>query len=276
MQPLKTPMPLVPSADPAAGSRYQAMGASGAPSSPMDSFAGAPSNPSPIANFTAAPSATNTDILTSADMNKTAVQNSAIPTMGQGYGYGKNYATMPIGGVQSTAAQKPEDYLSPEARKYMGYGNAALGGVAAGSQVNPTPDAGDAALGVLGSGIGGAAAGAAAGGPAGALIGGALGLVTGGINAFVGTKTARAQRREQDKIRQEIAAKDEARYQQARRDSQKYFDIERGDTQEQQRYNRRAAAVQSQWQAQESARRALNDAISNDASLKQMLTQEVR
>ncbi len=256
---LKTPMPLVPDSDPESGSRYQSAPAS------------------PIASFTAAPdAATNTDILTSADMNKTDIQGSAIPTMGQGYGYGRNYATMPIGGLQSTQGNKPEDYLSPEARKYMGYGNAAYGGVAAGSQVTPTPDAGDAALGVIGSGISGAAAGAAVGGPWGAAIGGAAGLVSGGINAWVGTHSARQKRREQDKIRQQIAAKDEARYQQARKDAKEYFDIERGDTQEQQRYNRRMAAVQSQWQAQESARRALNDAIQNDAGLKQMLTQEVR
>jgi hypothetical protein len=230
-------------------------------------------DPHPIASFTAPK---NTDVLTSADMNKTDVQSSAIPTMGASYGYGRNYASMPIGNVQSTMAQKPTDYLSPEAREYMGYGNAALGGAAAGGQINATPNGSDAALQVVGSGIGGAAAGAAYGGPVGAAIGGAVGLVTGGINAYVGTKAARQQRREQEKIRQQIAAKDEARYQQARADAQQYFNTERADTQEQLRYNRRMEAIQSQWQAQESARRALNDAIQNNAQLKMMLTQEVR
>jgi outer membrane lipoprotein SlyB len=191
-------------------------------------------------------------------------------------GYWGGMKARPTNTLQSTAADKPENYLSPEARKYMGYGNAALGGVAAGGQVQPTTDSQDASLQVLGAGIGGAAAGAAAGGPYGALIGGVAGLVSGGLNAYVGTHSARKEQRKQEKLRQEIMAKDEARYQQARADQQKYFDIERSDNQEAARYNRRMAAVQSQWQAQEAARRALNDAITQDQSLKQYLTQEVR
>lgn len=228
----------------------------------------------PIADFTSP--AKNTDIVTSADMNKTDVQGSAIPAMGSGYGFGRMNTPAPIGGMQSTMAQKPENYLSPEARKYMGYGQAALGGYNAGANMMATPDESDAMLQVAGSTVGGAAMGLAAGGPVGAVVGGLTGLVTGGLNALVGTSSARKQRREQERIRQEIAAKEEARYRQARKDAEKYFNIERGDNQEQQRYNRRMAAIQSQWQAQESARRALNDAIQNNSQLKMMLTQEVR
>lgn len=246
---------------------------------------------SPIANFTTAskPIATNTDTLTSADMNFSGAKDSAIPSSGAGTSNGNNIAAGTFGyyngalfsaanrgSLQNSGADKPENYLSPEARKYMGYGNAALGGMAAGGQVQATTDSNDAVLQTVGAGIGGAAAGFAVGGPVGAAVGGVAGLVSGGINAYVGTHSARKEQRKSDKIRAQIMAKEEARYQQARADQKEYFDISRSDNQEQARYNRRMAAVQSTWQAQEAARRAMNDAIAQDASLKQMLTQEVR
>lgn len=227
----------------------------------------------PIADFlspatSSAPPITNTTVATSADAaNPVAANNIAMPI---GYMPKNLYAQ------QSTAANKPTDYLSPEARKTLGYGNAALGGIAAGGQVAPTADAGDAALQVAGSTIGGAAAGFVAGGPVGGAIGGIAGLVAGGLNAFVGTHAARAAARKEDKIRRDIQARDEARYQQARADEQKYFDINRGDTLEKERYNRKMAAVQSQWAAQERSRSALNDVIAQDASIKHMLIGEMR
>lgn len=242
----------------------------------------------PIASFTSTPSPiTNTTVATSADPINSFWQTDA----GQGYKaqggatpVSGNSIAAPIGArspwtpqaLQSPQANKPSDYLSPEARQMTGYGNAALGGVAAGGQVAPTADSKDATLQVLGAGAGGAAAGFAAGGPWGAAIGGAVGLVSGGINAYVGTHSARTAQRKQEKIQRDIQARDEARYQQARADQQKYFDVERGDTLEKERYNRKMAAVQSQWAAQERARSALNDSIAQDASLKHMLVGDLR
>lgn len=234
----------------------------------------------PIADFTsvqpiAQAPVNNTTIATSADAAKaqtggTAVSNNAIAApIG-------SYNPWSFMALQSTAANKPSDYLSPEARKMTGYGNAALGGMSAGGQVAPTADSQDATLQVLGAGAGGAAAGLAAGGPWGAVIGGVAGLVSGGINAYVGTHAARTAARKQEKIRADIQARDEARYQQARADQQKYFDVQRGDDLEKERYNRKLTAAQSQWAAQERARAALNDSIAQDASLKHMLVGDLR
>lgn len=243
-------------------------------------------NSSPIADFTSTePKPLNTDIATSADAAK-PINHFSQTAYAQNQGMGQNIA-MPIGhggfgyggygyGLQSTNADKPTDYLSPQARQMVGYGNSALGGVAAGGQVAPTADAGDALLQVAGAGLGGAAAGLATGNPLGAAIGGITGLVAGGINAFVGTSAARKQQRQQDKIRRDIQARDEARYQQARRDQQKYFDVERGDNLEKERYNRRLTAAQSQWAAQDRARSALNDVIAQDANFKHMLVGDLR
>lgn len=238
----------------------------------------------PISNFTSTPGPqpiNNTTIATSAD---TAPINSFWQTgAGQAQKANNQNIAAPIGStnpwmpkMQSTQADKPTDYLTPEARQMTGYGNAALGGVAAGGQVSPTADTGDALLQVAGAGVGGAAAGFAAGGPVGGVIGGIVGLVSGGINAYVGTHAARKKQRKEDKIRQDIQARDEMRYQQARRDQQKYFDVQRGDDLEKERYNRKLTAAQSQWAAQERARAALNDSIAQDANLKHMLVGDLR
>lgn len=238
------------------------------PTSPIASFTDTAQNEKP---------ATNTDIVTSA----TPPINHFSQTE---YGQQQSNAIAPPisrspfynSPMQSTAADKPQDYLSPEARKMVGYGSSALGGIAAGSQVAPTANAGDAALQVLGSGLGGAAAGLATGNPIGAAIGGIAGLVTGGINAWVGTSSARKQQRAQDKIRRDIQARDEARYQQARQDQERYYNIERGDSMEKERYNRRQTALQSQWAAHDQARNALNDSIAQDASFKHMIMGDLR
>ncbi len=237
---------------------------------------------SPIANFTSTSPKpiTNTDIVTSADSAQPINFDSNIPVPAGANRYDPNR-------LQSTAANKPTDYLSPEARKMTGYANAGLGGFAAGSQVAPTADSGDAMLQVAGATVGGAAQGALAGaaigamgGPVtmlgGAAIGGLTALVTGGLNAWVGTSSARKQQRAQDKIRRDIQARDEARYQQARRDQEKYFNIERGDNMEKERYNRRLTALQSQWAAQQKAKDALNETMLQDQNLKHMLVGDLR
>lgn len=234
---------------------------------------------SPIAAFTSpAPKPiTNTDIVTSADAAQPIGLDSNIPVPAGANTWNPNR-------LQSTAANKPTDYLSPEARKMTGYANAGLGGFAAGSQIAPTADAGDAMLQVGGATVGGAAQGAIqgamVGGAPGALVGGAIGgltaLVTSGLNAWMGTSAARKQQRAQDKIRRDIQARDEARYQQARRDQEKYFNIERGDNMEKERYNRRLNALQSQWVAQQKAKDALNDTMAQDANLKHILVGDLR
>jgi hypothetical protein len=270
----KTPAPIIPSSDPNSKPYPEVRNAhypEAMDTSAMDSASGI----SPIAQFTSAPKpVTNTDVTTSADMNKTDVGANNIP-MPVGYWNGMSTAKMGSG-LQSTGADKPTDYLTPEAREMMGYGKAGVAGYNAGANIQPTTDSNDAVAQVAGSTIAGAAGGLAAGGPWGAVVGGVAGLVSGGINAYVGTHSSRAQQRKQDKLRQEIAAKDEARYQQARADQEKYFNIQRSDTQENERYNRRMAAIQSTWQAQEAARRAMNDAISQDANAKQVLLGEMR
>lgn len=265
---MATPQPIVPSTEP----EFQLpmpYASPGVDTNPIASFTETRSTAQPI---------TNTSVPTSADKgannfwetaNGQAQKNSQAIAGPFGYGSGMNK-------LQSTSADKPENYLSPEARKMLGYGNAALGGLAAGGQVAPTPDAGDATLQVLGAGVGGAAAGFAAGGPVGGIVGGVAGLVAGGINAYVGTHSARAANRKEEKIRRDIQAREEARYQQARADQEKFFNIQRGDTLEKERYNRKMAAVQSQWAAQEKARSALNDTIAQDASFKHMLVGELR
>lgn len=263
------PQPIVPPAD-VPFELPKPYAAPGVDTSPIASFTSTGSTPQPITNVNPATSATPIDSFWQTDAGQAQKASLAGPIAAPG-GFGSGWQKL-----QSTEANKPTDYLSPEARQALGYGNAALGGLSAGGQVAPTADAKDATLQVLGAGAGGAAAGFAAGGPWGAAIGGVAGLVSGGINAFVGTHSARTAQRKQDKIRADIQARDEARYQQSRADAQKYFDVQRGDTLEQERYNRQLSAVQSQWAAQERARAALNDSMAQDASLKHMLVGDLR
>ncbi len=199
---------------------------------------------------------------------------------------------MPIGGqttqrnpyaMQSTAADRPANYPSPTEQMGRGYAAAGLAGLGAGGTVAPTTDSTDALMQVGGSTLGGAAQGALygsiAGGPGavvGGAVGGLIGLVSGGLNAFVGTRSAREAKRQQEKINQAILARQDARYQQERADQEKYFNINRSDTLEQTRYNRKQDALASTWKAQEAARQALNDTISTDANFKKLLFSQVR
>lgn len=148
-----------------------------------------------------------------------------------------------------------------------------MGGLGAGSSVQPTTDAGSAVLQTVGAGVGGAAQGAlagatlgAAGGPGGALvgagIGGLVGLVSGGIQSYMGLRSARASKREQERVYREIIEREEMRHKEAR-----------GDQQEQLRYNRRSAALQAQWSAAQAAGQKLRSVMKDNEDLKQLFIQ---
>lgn len=206
----------------------------------------------------------NTDVGKEMAANQAANKANQIP-MPIGY----SAMSGKTGSAQSTMADKPMDYTSPEEIKAKQYGSAAAAGLAQGGNMVDTPDATDAAIQVGSAGLSGAASGLAVGGLPGAAIGGILGLVSGGINAWVGTHSARQNRRQQEKVAMQIQAREDARREQDRQDQLYMFNSNKEMTLEQLRYNRRASAVQESFQAQEQARRTMNDAIAGDKNLKE-------
>jgi hypothetical protein len=139
-------------------------------------------------------------------------------------------------------------------------------GLAAGGSVQPTTDAGEAVLDTAMAGLGGAASGmavgaamGAGGGPVGAAVGGAIGLVAGGLKAYLGLKKARKTQRKNDAIARAIEAKEEARHQETRNDNLRA-----------ERYNKRQNALQSMWNAQQTAMARINEIMANDQNAKAM------
>lgn len=166
--------------------------------------------------------------------------------------------------VPPKGASPWEPQYDPMGMKVQGYLGAASSGFGAGSQVAPTPSAGEAALQVAGSTLSGAAQGAAVGSivpgigtAVGAGVGALAGLVTGGIGAYLGVKSARKKRREEERRYREIQAREDARAKQ-----------ERADMKEAQGYNRRQNAIQSRYNSMQWVIANLNTAMSKDENLK--------
>jgi hypothetical protein len=150
-----------------------------------------------------------------------------------------------------------------QAQSTLGYLAPIASGFAAGSQAQPTTSAAGATMQAVGSGVTGAASGAALGtmiapGPGtaiGAGIGGLVGLVSGGIQSFFGLKQARAQKRDFDRQIAEINRKEAERLA-----YEKELNAQaRADTQESLRYNRKQAALSSQFNAFNSVLALLNN-----------------
>lgn len=171
-------------------------------------------------------------------------------------------------GLGSFQAQNPymSSYAQPSQSDLYGIGavTAGLQGLQAGAATVPTADTAEAVVGAVGSGLVGAGSGFLAGaamgsvgGLPGAIIGGTVGLVSGGLNAYLGLRAARRQRREQAKKEAEIKAKTEAREKQARDDAIGQLG-----------FNRRTAAIQSQWAAQEMARGKFFELLQLDNNLR--------
>lgn len=156
-------------------------------------------------------------------------------------------------------------------------------GLNAGAQVQPTANAESAILQTATSALGGAASGAlsgaaigAAGGPigaaGGAAIGGLVSLVSGGVQAYLGLKDARAKNRANERQAAYIKKwnEDERKYNRGQ-DAQR-----RGDNQEQARYNRRQSALASQWKAMQSTMDILNQGIRDDENIRALFVKGAR
>lgn len=140
-----------------------------------------------------------------------------------------------------------------------------VGGFGAASQVQPTTNASSAVMQTIGAGVSGAAAGAEVAGPYGAVVGGLVGVVAGGVQAYTGLQDARAQRRNAEKVYQDVQARADRREAQAR-----------ADTQEQIRYNRRSSALAAQWQAAQAAGQKLGGLLKQNQDLKDLFIQQGR
>lgn len=178
---------------------------------------------------------------------------------------------------ETSPYQNPSHAQNQQSQKFLSYAMPVQSGLNAGSAVTATPNAADATLQAAGAGLSGAAGGAmtgamigAAGGPigaaGGAAIGGLVGLVTGGIQAYTGLRAARDEARRAERVARDIQARQDARDAQARADAEQA----RADGQENMRYNRRMAALQSNWSAVQEAGRRMNEIMSEDESLKQL------
>ena len=97
----------------------------------------------------------------------------------------------------------------------------------------------------------------AGGGPVGAVVGGIVGLAAGGLNAWLGVRASRRASREAQRREQDILERQERRERQARLDAL-----------EQRGYDRRTAAIQSQWAAQELAKNKLYELFELDENAK--------
>ncbi|MDB5046974.1 MAG: hypothetical protein JWO30_45 [Fibrobacteres bacterium] len=169
----------------------------------------------------------------------------------------KPAATPPVSGMDQAAG-----YLAPVAA-----------GFSAGSQTQPTTNAGGAVMQTVGSGIAGATAGAALGSAVpgigtaiGAGVGGLVGLVSGGIQSYMGLKEARANKRAQEKA---IAQVNKQNAEQQAYDRSQAA-LKRSDTLEQARYNRKQTAIASQWKAMQATMDILNKNMNQDENIKSL------
>jgi hypothetical protein len=145
--------------------------------------------------------------------------------------------------------------------------NAAAGyyGMQAAGNVQPTPSAGEAAVGVLGSTAQGAAMGASVGGVPGAVIGGGVGLVMGGLNAYMGVKSARKARDREEALRNDAVRMEK---EEIARD-EKWRVQNRLDTLEEARYQRKKYSMQKAYEAAQAQGKNLMALINANADLKQ-------
>lgn len=167
-----------------------------------------------------------------------------------------------VGNPNPPATPKP----SPAGMKSMQYLAPIQAGLTAAGSVQPTTDSSEAVFDAVSAGLGGAASGAATGaamgaggGLPGALIGGAIGLTVGGLKAFLGLKSARRAQRKADAIQKAANAKEEARHKE-----------QRDDVLRAERTNKRQNALNSMWNAQQSALSRINEIMANDQNAKAM------
>lgn len=204
-------------------------------------------------------------------------QNPAAYTPAAGYGQQPGPLALP--GMPSPYAN-PNHVQNQQAQNTMGYIAPIASGFAAGSQAQPTTSAAGATMQTVGSGVMGAASGAALGsmiapGPGtvvGAIGGGLVGLVTGGIQSYFGLKQARQQKRDLERQIAEINRKEEERLA-----YEKELNAQvRSDNQESLRYNRRQAALSSQFNAFNSVLALLNNNQAQDQSNRNTFIQQGR
>lgn len=171
-----------------------------------------------------------------------------------------------LGPGETSPYQNPNFAQNQQSQKALGALMPVQAGLNAGAAVTATPRASDAILQTAGAAAAGAAQGAAVGSVVpgigtgvGAAVGGFVGLVSGGIQAFTGLRAARDQARKEERMQRDILARQAARDAQAR-----------ADAQENMRYNRRVAALQSNWAAQQEAGRRINEMMDQDQELRQL------
>lgn len=188
----------------------------------------------------------------------------------------EDFASIPM---PAAPAPKPAAAAQPAGTQTLGLMAPAASGFAAGSQVQPTPSAPSAVMQTVGAGVAGAAAGATLGSvvpgvgtAVGAGVGGLIGLVSGGIQSFFGLKEARAQKRSQERQIAEVR-----RLQEEEKEYRRSQDAQtRKDSQENLTYNRRQAALASQWNAFQSTLSLLNKGMAEDENLKKIFLERGR
>jgi len=191
--------------------------------------------------------------------------------------------TLPTSG-NLTPEQIQEQQLAQSKRSYIASetGNIVAGGMRSGGQIVPTRSFEDSAIQVGGATVAGALTGAlsgaaigAAGGPigaaGGAVIGGVTALVTGGLNAYLGSKSARETKRQVDAENRRITALNER----SRKDQLKQQSFnnrlalaDRRTNAEAVDYTKKTNSIQSLWNNYDRGRKNLNDMIAGNQQLK--------
>jgi len=194
-----------------------------------------------------------------------------------------NRPTAPaLGGLPAqfqSAPEAPTDTGPSANQKALSVVAPIAAGFGSGSQVQPTVNAPSAVMQAVGSGVSGAATGAALGSvipglgtAVGAGVGGLVGLVSGGIQSYFGLQDARASKRAQERAIAKIQKQNDDAIAYTKQQNA----LARSDTQEQLRYNRHQAALDSQMTAFKSVLALLNNGITQDQNMKELFIQRGR
>lgn len=191
-----------------------------------------------------------------------------------GTGTDTKAATSPVSAAETNPfTGKP---FTKTDKRVIGAGAAVSAGLGAAAGTQPTASSEGAILQTAGAGLAGAAQGAAVGGVHGAIAGGLTGLVLGGIQSYFGLKTARENRRRQEREVRRMRELQERQAAQARRDMQEQIQYNRASQREQTQFNRRAQAIEARWHALQRMHTLMTDAVRNNEELRQLFVQTAR
>lgn len=196
--------------------------------------------------------------------NSAYAPSAPAPAPMQSLSQGAAPAPVPLGFLSDkttpSPVQAPQPVLSGGQRGVL----AAQRGLAAGGQVQASPDGLESGAQVLGAGLQGGLAGAAVGGPAGAAVGAGVGVVMGALNAWLGNRAARRAADKEEALKQEALR---LQKEEIARDEH-WKTLNHLDSLELARYQRKKFAMQQAVQESDKQRNSVLEMINGNSVLK--------